>query len=284
MKNNFLIVCSLLTFFGFAQNNNTLLYKVYSNGSSQPSYIFGTMHITCDAKLDATTIKALDATSQLCLELNMDDPELQSKMMKSMAMKDDMKISSLVSAEDFAILDSYLKSKMNVPAAAFDTYKPFMLSALFLTTLLDCTPQSIETELVRYSKSQNEPVLGLETVEEQMNVFDQIPYQLQAEELITSVKSNFKNDKIELDAMLNSYAKKDTKEMQNIIESSKSLMNGEYKDVLLKERNQNWVSRIERIMTEAPTFFGVGAAHLLGPDSVLILLQNRGFIVEPMYP
>lgn len=282
MKNLYVLAVSFCSFFAFAQNQNALLYKISGNGATQPSYILGTIHLSCDAKLDKETQNALDATSQLYLELDMDDPEMQSKMMKSMPMRDNIKISSLLSAEDYTILDNYLKLKMNLSAAAFDNYKPFILSSLFLNTLLDCTPQSIENELLRYSTMQKELVFGLETVEEQMDIFDQIPYQLQAEELITSVKSDFKNDRQELNAMLNTYAKKDLDAMQEIIDNSSSKMNKEYQGLLLKDRNQNWISKIERIVRDKPTFFGVGAAHLLGEEGVIILLRNKGFIVEAL--
>ncbi len=88
-----------------------------------------------------------------------------------------------------------------------------------------------------------------------MDIFNQIPYQLQADELINSVKADFINDKIELDAIINSYAKKGLEEMQKIIENSKSVMNSEYRDLLLKNRNHNWIPKMERIMNEKPTFF-----------------------------
>lgn len=283
MKNFFIFAFSFCSIFGFAQNKSALLYKISGNGTTQPSYIFGTIHLSCEAKLNQEIQKALEATSQLYLELDMDDPEMQNKMMKSLGMNDNVKISSLLSAEDYAFLDNYLKTKMNVSVAAFDSYKPFIISTMFLGTLLDCTPQSIENELVRYSTIQKKPIYGLETVEEQMDIFNQIPYQLQAEELINSVKADFRNDKIELDAMINTYAKKDLDAMQKIIDNSESMLNGEYRDLLLKDRNHNWISKIERIVKDKPTFFGVGAAHLLGEDGVIMLLRNKGYTIEPLY-
>jgi len=266
----------------FGQNQNTVLYKVYGNGVEQPSYIFGTIHISCEAKIDSAMKLALDATTQLYLEVDLDDPEMQSKMMQEMAMKNNVKISTLLSPEDYTIVDNYLKSKMGVPAAAFDTYKPFILISMFIPTLLECAPQSIESELLRYVTEQKEATFGLETVEEQMRVFDEIPYQLQIEELLTSIKSNFKSDKAELNALLNSYAKKDLNEMQKIMDNSSSLMNKEFGNLLLKDRNERWIPKIERAMKEQPTFFGVGAAHLLGSDGVITLLRNKGYTVDPM--
>ena len=280
MKNIVVLALSLWSFGLFAQNENALLYKVSGNGIEKPSYIFGTIHITCDAKLDPSVMKALDATSQMYLELDMDDPAMQAEMMKMINMKDGVTVSSLISAEDFALLDKYLMEKMKVPAKMLDTYKPFILSSMFMTSLLDCTPQSIEGELMRVSAEQKEEVFGLETVEDQMTVFDKIPYQLQAEELIKSIKNDFADDKLEIELMLKSYATKDLNELQRLANESESTMMKDYSDLLLNNRNANWIPIIERISKKQPTFFGVGAAHLYGNQGVINLLRQKGYNVQ----
>jgi hypothetical protein len=153
---------------------------------------------------------------------------------------------------------------------------------MFMTSLVDCKPQYFESELVRISTEQKEPVYGLETVEEQMSLFDQIPYQLQAEELIKSIKDEFKADKLELKLLLNAYAKKDLDLIQKLTLQSSSAMMSQYADLLLNNRNKNWISKIERVSKEKPTFFGVGAAHLFGNEGVLNLLRSAGYNVEAM--
>ena len=80
-------------------------------------------------------------------------------MLKTMVMKDALRLRSLVSDADYKILDKYLLEKMQVSIGVFDTYKPFVLSSMFMTTLLDCTPRSFESELMKISNLQNEPSL-----------------------------------------------------------------------------------------------------------------------------
>ena len=79
-------LCSLLV--GAQKLENSLLWKISGNGLKQPSYLFGTIHITCDATLDQNVLDAMDATSQLYLELDMDNPGLLMEMMGGMMMKD----------------------------------------------------------------------------------------------------------------------------------------------------------------------------------------------------
>ena len=50
--------------------------------------------------------------------------------------------------------------------------------------------------------------------------------------------------------------------------------------MLLKNRNTNWIPKIEKAAKEKPTFFGVGAAHLGGDDGVIKLLRKKGYTVE----
>ena len=282
MKNISIVILCFVSFALFAQKDNTLLYKISGKDLAKPSYIFGTVHITCDATLDAAVLKALNETSQMYLELDMDDPQMQVNMMKSMSMKDGVTISSLISADDYKLLDDYLMSKLNVSAAVFNTYKPFMLSAVFMNTFLECTPQSFENELVRVSTEQKEPIFGLETVEEQMAIFDKIPYQLQAEELIASIKNDFQEDKRIFQMLMKSYASKDINQLQKLMEESPSKIITDYNQLLLINRNKNWIGLIEKISKGKPTFFGVGAAHLFGDHGVLSLLRRDGYRVDPV--
>ena len=52
-------------------------------------------------------------------------------------------------------------------------------------------------------------------------------------------------------------------------------------DRLLAERNRNWVAPVEACLkAKTACFVVVGAAHLVGPDSLVDLLQKKGYTVE----
>jgi uncharacterized protein YbaP (TraB family) len=145
MKRVFFAIAVLLSFSVNAQKtDNALLWKISGNGLSQPSYLFGTVHITCDATLDANILAALDATTQLYLELDMDDPSLQTQMMKGAWMKDGKTLTSLTTPEDFKILDEFLTSKIKMSAKMMNRLKPTFVSMMVMPKILPCTPQSYE--------------------------------------------------------------------------------------------------------------------------------------------
>jgi uncharacterized protein len=55
-----------------------------------------------------------------------------------------------------------------------------------------------------------------------------------------------------------------------------------FEDVLLINRNKNWIPVMEKNMLQSGTFFAVGAGHLPGDDGVISLLRKSGYKVVPV--
>lgn len=284
MKKLALLLSLLLASFSNGQTEKkSLLWKISGNGLTKESYLFGTIHISCDATLPKKVLTALDKTEQLCLELDMDDPNMQLEMMSKMMMKDGVTIQSLMSAEDFKLVDDFFKKQSGFSLKMMNTVKPFALSAMLYPKMLDCPMQSYETELMKVAKAQNEETIGLETFSEQLAVFDAIPYQTQVNELIKTAKSDLDRDKKELQEMLDLYKTEDVEALIKYTEKSDNELTSGFMDELLNNRNSNWIERIEKIAKDKPTFFGVGAAHLGGQKGVIKLLQQKGYKVEAVF-
>ena len=270
-----------ISLFSNAQElEKSLLWKISGNGLKKPSYLFGTIHLTCDTSLDANTLNALETTEQLYLELDMDDKSIQMKLMKLMMMKDGAKLSTLLSPEDFKILDEFMKKNLNMSAKLFDSFKPFMISSMLFPKMLDCKSQSVESELMKITKEQNEEIFGLEKAEDQMKVFDEISYQDQADELLKTVKDNLEKDKKEFQEMITIYQNKDIEGMLKMMSDSDNKITSENQEILLNDRNKNWIPIMIKTMKDKPTFFGVGAGHLAGEEGVIKLLRKKGYKVE----
>lgn len=283
MRYALLLFTLFISLFSNAQElEKSLLWKISGNGLKKPSYLFGTIHLTCDSSLDANTLNALEATEQLYLELDMDDKSIQMQMMKLMMMKDGAKLSTLLSPEDFKILDEFMKKNLNMSVKLFDSFKPFMISSMLFPKMLDCKSQSVESELMKITKEQNEEIFGLEKAEDQMKVFDEISYQDQADELLKTVKDNLEKDKKEFQEMITIYQNKDIEGMLKMMSDSDNKITSENQDILLNNRNKNWIPIMVKIMKDKPTFFGVGAGHLAGENGVIKLLRKKGYKVEAL--
>jgi hypothetical protein len=278
MKKLLLLLLSALPLVCTAQQlENSLLWKITGNGLKEPSYLFGTFHITCDASLSNKVKKAMDNTTQLYLELDMTDPSLTAAMMKHSVMKNGVKMSQLASAEDYEVVKKYIYTNTGAMITMIDNFKPALVEMMVLPKMLKCPMQSVEQELIKLSKQQEEKVYGLETIEDQMVVFDAIPYQQQMDKLIELAKEGMESQSAEFEKLMEVYKKEDLKAILNLIKEENT---AEENAELLDKRNKNWIPEIEAAAKVTPTFFGVGAAHLPGENGVINLLRQRGYTVE----
>lgn len=281
------ILLSLLALFATqaeAQNlEKSLLWKISGNGIKEASYLYGTIHITCDATLPQKAIKALEATDQLYLELDMDDPTLQQSMMQGMMMKDGKTMTSLATAEDFKIVDEFLQKQLGYSAKMLNSIKPFMVSAMLYPKMINCEMQSVEQKLMDVTKEQKEEVFGLESVAEQLKVFDAIPYDVQMNELVKTAKTDLEKDKKEMELFMAIYKSEDINAMYKATQESENEITSKFEELLLSDRNKNWIPIIEKIAKEKATFFGVGAGHLGGELGVIQLLRKQGYTVEAVF-
>jgi uncharacterized protein YbaP (TraB family) len=56
----------------------------------------------------------------------------------------------------------------------------------------------------------------------------------------------------------------------------------EYGDLLLENRNKDWIPKIEELVKAQSTFIAVGSGHLGSETGVIQLLRNAGYTVEPV--
>jgi uncharacterized protein YbaP (TraB family) len=131
-----------------------------------------------------------------------------------------------------------------------------MLTSMLYPAMLGCAQISFEKEFEKLAKSHSMEIKGLETIEDQLNVFETIPYKVQAKMLM---KTLFEMDKgkTQMAEMVELYKSKDINAMQTNIQGDSDL--GKYEKVLLNKRNKNWIPVIEKEIATMPTFIAVGA-------------------------
>ncbi len=259
---------------------NSLLWKISGNGLEKSSYLYGTIHLTCNYKLSEKMAKAFAETDQIALEIDMDDPTMQAKMMKGMMMNDGQTMKGLISEEDYKQLSIFFKDNTGMNLEMFNTLKPFAVSAMLISKLVPCDPPaSYEAEFMKIAKEQEEEVLGLETIEYQLSVFDSIPYKDQLDDLVKMAKEGLEESKSEFDKLNMLYDKEDIEGLMQLMLETED-MTSEFADELLTKRNQNWIPVIQKMSKETSTFYGVGAMHLAGDQGVIRLLRKAGYTVE----
>lgn len=264
--------------------SGTLLWKISGKGLSAPSYLFGTMHIVCpdDLILSPTLESAINNTNQTYMELDMDDMGEMMGMFKILQMKGEKKLKDLLTPEEYdKVKKFFATAKTPIPFAMMEGYKPMLISSIIFQQLMDCgATEGMEALIMKKVKTNGKEIYGLETAAFQGSIFDSIPYELQAKELVKSIDSLESNKKMVND-MLEVYRKQDMVKLEKMLLESDPTI-AAYSDLLLYERNRNWVSKIPAIIKDKPTLFAVGAGHLVGDKGVVELLRKEGYKVEAM--
>jgi uncharacterized protein YbaP (TraB family) len=269
--------------FGIQKNNNTLLWKVSGKGLKQPSFIFGTFHLMCkeDIHFSEQLKEAIKLSAEIYMELDMDDPSTLLSGMLYMNMKDGKKLSDLYTPEEYSKLQAYFTDTLHAPMMMLQRAKPYFLVALLYPKMMDCpSPAGVEEELLKIAKENKKEIKGLETMQFQASVFDSIPYEWQAKELLKNIDS-FEVYKKEFDEMVNLYKKQQLDSMENMLAKSE-FGSDKYEDLLLNDRNKKWVSKLNEIMKKESVFVAVGAGHLSGESGLISLLKKEGYAVEPL--
>jgi uncharacterized protein len=275
------LAVSLITRAGNTATNN-LLWRISGNGLEQPSYVFGTIHLICadDMVTFDKVEQKMRKTNRLVLELNLEDPMVLFSMVQQMVMKNDTRLHDLLSDEDYRLVADFFKDSLDTDLATQAHIQPFFLISMIMPHMLGCHTDSYEYYLMGLSKELGIPLKGLETVDEQMDVFARLSYQEQAEILVESIRDYDKGRKEFLE-MVSYYLAMDLEGMQKLTESVETDFEA-FNYALLEERNKRWIPRMSGMMQETPTFFGVGAGHFPGHTGIIQLLREAGFTVEPL--
>lgn len=265
------------------KDSNTLLWQISGNGLKQNSYLFGTFHLMCrgDIQFSNSLKSALASSSTVYMEMDMDDPAVLMGGLLMMNMKGGKRLKDLCTPDEYKKINSFFGDSLHMPLGMLETIKPYFLVALLYPKMMPCKSISgVEEELVRLSKESKKEIKGLETMEFQSAVFDSIPYQKQATELIKSIDSIGSYRKY-FDSMLTVYKNQDLSKMETLFQNENAGME-EYQGLLLDSRNKNWVKQLQSIMNQQSVFIAVGAGHLPGKNGLITLLKNSGYTLTPI--
>lgn len=269
---------------GYNRLENTLLWKISGNGLTGPSYLFGTMHVLCaeDATLSDTLKQAIKNCDRIYFELDMDNMMEMVGAMKYLRMNDGKKLSELLTKEEYQKVENYFKTNsVPLPLSMMNRFKPYFISSLIGEQMMNCSQKNGMEELImRESKQYHKEIRGLETTEFQASIFDSIPYEKQAKDLVNYIDSIDSYKQVTLE-MVDVYRQQNLDRMDTLMHKSDPGMD-EYMDLLLYGRNRRWVEQMPDIMKQRCTLFAVGAGHLPGEQGVINLLRKKGYRVTPM--
>jgi uncharacterized protein len=276
-------------------DTKSLLWEISGKGLKKPSYLYGTIHLIPkkDFFLTDATKKAFEASQKVTFEINMkemNNPMAMMSIFTKALIPNGKKLKDFLNDEDYGLVQRKFDS-LGLPLKMLERVKPMFLSVMVGSdgeqipmdgsTKESNKSTSYEMEFLKMGETQKKEFGGLETVEFQMGIFDSIPYQAQADMLVKTIKNGGSGNN-ELAKMIEMYKNQDIEAMCQMLKSGDESELGNYENMLLNNRNINWIPLMSKAMIQKSTFFAVGAGHLGGEKGVVNLLKKAGYTVKPL--
>lgn len=297
------IIVTLLAMMVMTAAQAQLLYKISGNELEKPSYIVGTYHLA--SANFAMKIKgimgAINATEQVYGEVNtleLDAPANKARIQNAKTLPNNQKITDVLTAEQAKKVNAFMKEMLGADmsnekvANKMGRMTPVALTAEFVSLLYlsrnmgSFDPMNlIDGYFQRVAKKNNEPVGGLETIEEQTELlYRSMDMERQIELLMCVIDNQEYNINI-VQRLLQAYTMQDIDAVKALLDEKQGTIcdsTPQEDEAMIYKRNTAWVEKMPAIMTDKPTLFVVGVGHLPGDKGVLALLKDKGYTVEPV--
>ncbi len=264
-----------------------LLWQVSKPGLT-PSYLFGTIHSDDPRvmKLPLLVQQHFTHADSVSVEMDLEADKLLTVLF-NMYLPLDKTLDRLLPPADYQTLVLELK-KQGVPEEVTKRLKP--LAILVLISDPDPTGETfLDLMLYQQAKAAKQPVYGLETVDEQLAIFDLLSIPEQVILLKESLPYIEESQKL-MGQLHDLYLARDLtglldineQQMQKISPKHQGLMR-KFMTGILDERNVRMVDRMQLRLLEGNAFIAMGALHLPGEKGILKLLEEQGYQVKALY-
>jgi uncharacterized protein YbaP (TraB family) len=252
-------------------------------GTRNTVYLAGSVHALPQGHADfpEQLERAYDAAQVIVLEVDLDDMDPLDAVQfitTNGTLPADQSLEDVVGAESYKRI-STLAASLEVPEIVIARLEPWaaalVLTQFALTKTGFDANLGIDMQITERARTDGKPIEGLETVIDQLSVFDDRSYEEQTRFLLDSAEDAPRlND--DLQKLITAWRVGDLQALEKefIKEREKS---PELYDALLGTRNRQWLPKIEALLEEDQDYLVVvGALHFVGRDGLLALLRSNG--------
>ena len=257
------------------------------NAGAPPVYLMGSLHaLTPDYyPLGANVERAFADAKVLIEEVDIDEltnPTAAMALVGKAMLTDGRTLDQLIAADLCKTVMQRAES-IGLPAMAIQRMKPWMaavsLTAPALKTAGFNSGLGVDQYFFNKARTSKMERRALETVAYQFDRLDQMPPAVQ-EAMLRSVIADLDTQIANVKVIADAWAIGDTSAIEKLLLGA-LVESPDLYQRLLVERNRNWVQPVETCLKEKTAcFVVVGAAHLVGPDSLVALLRKKGHSVE----
>ncbi|HNX88044.1 MAG TPA: TraB/GumN family protein [Paludibacteraceae bacterium] len=277
----------LILIFSLNASQAQLLWKISGHGLEKPSYLFGTHHLIPIQFLDSVPglYKAFNSTQTVVSEVVLNNLDTAPAIQRAALLPDSITIQTLLSKTDYDFANEEITKTLRMSLNSLNKMHPSLIAKFYELELYKTVEHFDENtksdsyfQLVAAQKGI--PVVGLETVEKQLNLLFPKNYQKEAQLLIETIRNK---DKLigEINEMNQMYRKAKIYELEKLASQSNKRWNVSEEEnyVLVDERNIDWIRQLPELLNKSSCFIAVGVLHLPGTNGLINLLKKEGYKV-----
>jgi uncharacterized protein YbaP (TraB family) len=259
-----------------------ILYEIRTSTAVAPSFLFGTIHSEDDRVTDlpAPVRLAFDTSPGLALEV-IPDAVAIVKAMVTMAYTDGRLLRDAL-PEDLYLETAAALGEIGMTEDAFKDLKPWAVATI-LSSPPSETGEFLDMLLYRTALAETKRIEGLETMAEQLAVFDDLAESDQVALLRETLASREDLPAI-FEELMTAYLDRDLAKLQTISErhlaDSDPRLAALFQKVVIDSRNDRMVERMAPLLDQGGWFVAIGALHLPGALGVVEQLRRRGYHIR----
>jgi len=279
-----------------ARNTQAVLWRIEKDGVA-PSYLFGTIHVTDEriTNVSDRVRSALEGARMLALEVAEFSPAATANAVVSardmVLLEDGDKLDELLSEQEFALIRKKLADR-DVPEHLARLFKPWVVGMILAVS--DCERAQIakgrevlDVRLATIARENGIPVVGLETIEEQLAAASQVPVDEQLQLLRASLAYSRRSMDL-AETVIRLYLDRKMSHaipLQSVL-AERSGLNAstlrQFQRHMVERRNAAIAAKIAPLIEQGGLFIAVGALHLPGREGLVALIRRTGFRVLPI--
>lgn len=270
----FLVFLNIYILKGHGQS---LLWRISSEDLKSSSYLYGTIHVKDKRafEFNDSVLSAFEKCNATALEVDLSAENIVQVAQK-MILPDGLTLDSLFTPEEYQIIKSVVEEATGMDISLFNRLKPISLLSLVLNfKFANDMDVSVDEYFYKKAKEHDKQVIGIETIDEQLEVLENIPT-----EFVVEFFKNIEQAEEDFEQIIILYRSAELGKLLKLMQKDKAMVM--LQEDLLVNRNIKMTARISKLIHEQSTFIAVGAGHLPGKKGIISLLTEAGYNLEPV--
>ena len=261
-----------------------------AEGASNRVYLLGSVHLLRkqDHPLPRVIDEVYDDAETLYMELDMDDldPLLMQATINRLGMLDEGTSLRDIMGEDLYAEAMAVANELEIPLEMLERTEPWFaaitVEQLALARIGFNPSYGVEIHLLKKASTDGKPILGFESVEQQLGYLDGLSLDAQRDLLMQTLTESAAIREI-MDDLILAWRSGDIDYLERTLLDDVSGYPELY-DTIVANRNRLWVDTIDELLKQGEDYLViVGALHLVGEDGLPQLLQQRGVTIMQMH-